>query len=204
MEETTIDVPQDPSPAAGPSAPEQIQEPAPVLATEPEQKPKGSQTPPEFLYAALAEERELRKQAEAKLAEITPVLSTDEVFSDEGKAIKGEVETLKERLEQFEDAQRLKDLQSLYPALKDKTAEFEDYRKDFPRHKLENVAKLFLTENGLMQVTQERKGLEQPSGGGHRDAVSLDMTADDAKTLRETNYKKYLELLHAGKLQNLK
>lgn len=195
MDTPITDVAQDSSPVA-PVVTEQPQETveAPVAPA------KGSQTPSENLYAALAEERRLRKEAEEQLAALASTPSTDDVFSDEGKVIQGEVETLKERLERLEYERDLERLQSNYPALKDKTSEFEDYRKDFPRHKLENVAKLFLTEKGLLDVTPERKGLEPTSGGGHRDPSPSGMTADDVKLLRENNYRQYMKLVSEGKI----
>lgn len=194
MDTPITDVVQDSSPVA-PVVTEQPQETveAPVAPA------KGSQTPSENLYAALAEERRLRKEAEDQLAALAST-PTEDVYSDEGRAIKSEVEVLKSTIEQIQDQQRLKDLHDVYPALKDKASEFEDYRKDFPRHKLENVAKLFLTEKGLLDVTPERKGLEPTSGGGHRDPSPSGMTADDVKLLRENNYRQYMKLVSEGKI----
>ena len=197
MDNTITDVVQDSSPVA-PVVTEQV--PAPEVAV----APKGSQTPAENLYAALAEERRLRKEAEDQLATLTTTPSTDDVFSDEGRAIQSEVDKLKSDIEQMQDQQKLKDLHAIFPALKDKSDEFDEYRKDFPRHKIENVAKLFLTEKGLLDVTPERKGLEQTSGGGHRDPSPSGMTAEDVKLLRETDYRKYTKLLSEGKLQDIK
>ena len=198
MDNTITDVVQDSSPVA-PVVTEQV--PAPEVAV----APKGSQTPAENLYAALAEERRLRKEAEEQLATLTTTPSTDDdVFSDEGRAIKSEVDVLKSTIEQMQDQQKLKDLHAIFPALKDKSDEFDEYRKDFPRHKIENVAKLFLTEKGLLEVAPERKGLEGTSGGGHRDPSPSGMTADDVKLLRETNYRQYTKLLSEGKLNDIK
>jgi len=150
--------------------------------------PPGAKTPPENLYAALAEERRLRKEAEDKLNNLTTSTSTDEIYSDEGKVLKQEIDTLKDKLE-------LQELQEKYPQLKGLSAEFNEFRQDYPRHKGENVAKLFLSEKGLLESA--RVGLENPTGGT-RTPVNPEMTLQDIENLRKTNYKKYLDMVKKG------
>jgi hypothetical protein len=88
-----------------------------------------------------------------------------------------------------------------YPILRDKLSEFEQYKQEYQGVKLESVAKLFLSENDLLGDSPKRKGLEK-AGGGQRVAPSEGkFTAEDAKRLRETNYKEYLKQVRSGKLQ---
>ena len=153
-----------------------------------ETQAKGSQTPPENLYAALAEERRLRKEAEDKLSNLTATPQTDETYSDEGRVLSDKIKSLEDKIE-------LQELQTKFPELKTLTSEFNEFRKEYPRHKGENVAKLFLSEKGILEPI--RKGLEKPTGGT-RTTPSPEMTADDVKRLRETDFRKYTDLLKKG------
>ena len=150
--------------------------------------PKGSQTPPENLYAALAEERRLRKEAEDKLTNLTTTPQADETYSDEGRVLSDKIRVLEDKIE-------LQELQTKFPELKTLSNEFTEFRREYPRHKGENVAKLFLSEKGILEPI--RKGLEQPTGG-QRVAPSPEMTVDDVSTLRKTNYRKYTDMVKKG------
>src|SRR3990167_6866360 len=82
-----------PVPAVSEDVPTQTPEPlpaAPVVRTTP---PKGSQTPTENLYAALAEERRKRQEAEDKLINVTAAPS------EEVSEVSVEVQSLKHTLE---------------------------------------------------------------------------------------------------------
>lgn len=178
-----------------------------VATTQPTTQPKGSQTPSENLYAALAEERRLRKEAEDKLIQATSIPSEpDEVFSDEGKALHQEITSLRTELSGIKEDLTKEKLYVMYPALKDKQAEFDEFRAD-PENSgmsLRTAAKAFLVENGLLEAPKpERKGLE-PATGGRRETPASGLSSEDVKKLRETNYKKYLEMLKAGKLKDIK
>ena len=173
---------------------EQLPE-APVVATESATLPKGSQTPSENLYAALAEERRLRKEAEDKLTNFNTTTPADEVYSDEGKLLSDKISSLELKLEKLEEDKVIVQVQSKFPMLKEHSVEFDEFRREYPRHKMENVAKLFLTEKGLLEVP--RKGLENPTGG-QRGPSEPQMTRDDVKHLRETNFKLYKEKLMKG------
>lgn len=155
----------------------------------------GSKTDSELLLKSLQEEREKRRLAEEKLKEYeTPPVS--DVFSDEGRAIVEKYVTpLQQTVESLQDQLVLKDLYNAYPDLKGLSSEFDEFRKDYPRHKLDNVAKLFLTEKGMLDTP--RKGLEKPTGGV-RTPISTGMTHEDIKNLRETNYRKYQDMLMKG------
>lgn len=185
MENPSTDVEQNSSPAT------EIQLPVePTVTTEPVETPKGSQTPSENLYAALAEERRLRREAEDKLNQLT-VTVPDTEMSDEGRELRNEINVLKDKIE-------LRELQETFPQLKDMTPEFQEFRKEYPRHKAENIAKLFLTEKGLLETP--RQGLEKPTGGP-KVPVSTDLSVDEVTKLRTTDYKKYTEMLRKGQIK---
>lgn len=174
------------------------QEVKPVVEVKPEPE-KGSKTPEANLYAALEEERRLRKEAELKAKELELQTASNEYYSDEGKTLKKEIELVKNQLEKLEEERELERIKSQYPVLKDKSAEFEEFRKDFPRHKLDSIAKIFLAEKDLVSEIQPRKGLERPVAGP-KAPPSTGMTSEDVASLRKTNFKKYMELLTSGKL----
>lgn len=163
--------------------------------------PVGSQTPPENLYAALAEERRLRKELEDKLNNLnTTVPSEDEVFSDEGKLLAGKISTLESELSALKTESTRKDVLLTYPVLKDKWTEFETFRL-LPENKgmnMRTAAKAFLVENGLTDPV--RIGLEQPTGGSRTPPTS-DMTTEDIKRLRENDPAQYRKLLQEGKIK---
>ena len=171
----------------------------PVQEATPE--PKGSKTPESNLYAALEEERKLRKEADQRANEAEEQLSAtnQDTFSDEGKTLKKQISGLEEKFKALQEEKELDGLKSQYPAIKDKWAEFDKFRADYPRTKLENVAKIFLVENGMTEEVPTRKGLERPVAGP-KIPQSTGMTSEDVANLRSTNYKKYLELLTSGKL----
>lgn len=125
---------------------------------------------------------------------------SDEVFSDEGKALKNQISSLEGKITSIEEERNLERLYNQYPLLREKAGEFIEYRKaEHPKAKIESVAKLFLAENGLLEPT--RKGLEKPSGGTRIPGASGTMTSQEAETLRTTNYKKYREMVKAGTLK---
>ena len=157
----------------------------------------GEKTDPALLLQSLKEEREKRRIAEQERDEALQSKQTSEdVFSDEGKAIVDKyVKPLEKEIESLREQNALKDVHAVYPALKDLSGEFEAFRQEYPRHKLENVAKLFLSEKGLLDAP--RKGLEKVTGGP-RVAVSTEMTAEDKKNLRTNNPRKYEDMLKKG------
>lgn len=180
----------DPQPSEG-------KEPAEVISEEvapPVQA--GDKTPPNLLLKSLQDERDKVKQLEEELEQLkSSTLPEDEVFSDEGKALKKQITALTEKINSIEEDKNLQLLYAQYPVLKEKSEEFKTFREGYPRTKMENVAKLYLAENGLLEPV--RKGLEKPTGGP-RVPITSGMTADDVKTLRETDFKKYQELLSKG------
>lgn len=175
----------------------QTQEPAAVVTATQATQP-GEKTDPALLLKSLQEEREKRKRAEEalKVLESNQVPSDTEVYSDEGKAIVDKfVKPLEREIQTLREQSELKDVYATYPDLKGLSSEFDEYRKDYPRHKLGNIAKLFLNEKGLLE--SPRKGLEKTTGGP-RTPVQTGMTAEDVKNLRTNNPRKYEDMLRKG------
>jgi hypothetical protein len=162
----------------------------------------GSKTPPELLLKSLQEERDKIKKLEEEKRILEEELNTpksEEVFSDEGKVLERKITSLTDKINQLEEEKSLEKLYSEYPVLREKSEEFKEFRKtEHPKAKMESVAKLYLVENGFYE--QPRKGLEKPTGGT-RTPMTSGMTADEIKTLRETNYKKYSEMLMKGQIK---
>ena len=163
----------------------------------------GAKTDSELLLKSLQDEREKRRQAEERqktmeeeLLTLKSSLPSDEVFSDEGKAILKRLEAQEQRFAQLEEEKNLEKLYNQYPVLRESADKFLEYRQqEHSRAKLESVAKLFLSENGLLEPT--RKGLEKPTGG-IREPVPQGMTQEDIKKLRETDYRKYTDMIKKG------
>lgn len=185
-----------------------IQESSPVVPTEDIKLPeavevvtaeKGTKTPDNNLFAALQEERRLRKEAELRAKELETAPS-EEIYSDEGKVLRKEILTLKSQLDSIAEERELEGVKSQYPALRDKSSEFDEFRKEYPRHKLDNVAKIFLAENGLLAEVPTRKGLEK-TVAGPKTPTPTGMTSEDVANLRKNNYPKYVELLRTGQLK---
>lgn len=196
--ENTPDVSGNSSPAVSEDLKPQPQLPEVSVVTPqaPVTPPKGSQTPSENLYAALAEERRLRKEAEDKLLTFNTTTPSEEVYSDEGKVLLDRIAALEARDKAREEQLELERVFTQFPLLKEKANEFKEYRDaEHPRAKIESVAKLFLAEQGLLEPT--RKGLEKPTGGT-RTPMTSEMTSEDVKVLRETNFKKYSDMLRKG------
>ena len=199
--ENTNDVTQGSSPVVSEDAntQPQSQETSAVVSESVATQAPGSKTPESNLLAALQEERRMRKEAEDKLKTFNTADSSDEVWSDEGKLLKDQISSLEGQLNSLKEEKELEKLHTQFPALKDKASEFEQFRAEYPRHKLENVAKLFLVEKGLAEAP-ERKSLEKPTGGT-RTPQKSGISAEDAQKLRTSNFKKYLELLQSGQIR---
>ena len=160
----------------------------------------GDKTPPNALLESLQKERAKRKELEELLAKQN---SPDiEVFSDEGKALKGQIDSLKAQLTALTEDKILSSVQAKYPAIADKMEEFNEFRQSYPTANMDSVAKLFLVENDLLQPKAPPKGLERGSTGP-RTIPKQGMTSEDVKDLRTNNYKKYMDMLVAGKLDNI-
>lgn len=178
-----------------------------TVVTEPAPKP-GEKTDPALLLEALHKEREEKKEErrlrlaaeEALLARNTPENTVVE-FSDEGKILLDKIASLEKKSSSRDEKDRLNAVQSVFPALKDKFQEFEDFRNN-PENagmQIETAAKAFLVENDLLEKPQTRKGLERETGGT-REPVKQGRTPEEVDELRTTNYRQYVKELKAGTL----
>lgn len=163
----------------------------------------GDKTDPNLLLKSLQEEREARRADKARIAELEGMLNpnssdVDEVFSDEGKLLKREIDSLKSKLLEKEEKEALDAIMTEYPALKDVKSEFDEYRKKYPLVELGSIAKLFLNENGMLN--QKRKGLLRPTGGD-KTPVPTGMTAQEIENIRKNSGKKYREMLKKGQIK---
>lgn len=144
------------------------------------------------------------KELRAKLKEIEQLPTIDDVFSDEGKLLSKEIDTLREQISSMQIEQTRGELESLYPVLKDKKEEFEEFLQDEENKNipLGKVAKLFLLDKGLLETNmQERQGLERPTGGQRGDPEKQGISSEEIKDLRVNHPKKYAQMLREGKLK---
>lgn len=191
-------------PDSGVVNPPKMEAPDPgSAAPEPPAFQAGDKTDPNLLLKSLQEERDKRRELEGQINDLESKLSTlsdDEVFSDEGKILKKEIGSLRSELTEIRGELSKEKIISSTPILKEKWSEFEEFRA-LPENKgmnLRTAAKAFLIENGLLEPS--RKGLEKTTGGP-RMPLTSGMTAEDVKTLRETNFRKYQEMLMKGQIK---
>lgn len=159
---------------------------------EPEMAP-GTKTDPALLLKSLKEEREKRRLLEQELDSFKKTPESDDIYSDEGKVLKKEIQTLNERIE-------VKEIIEQFPQIKGKYSEFMEFKRDYPGISTERVAKLFLSESGLATPKIVRKGLEKASGGS-REATPQGITTEDVANLRTTNFRKYSQMVREGKIK---
>jgi hypothetical protein len=159
----------------------------------------GSKTDSTLLLASLHEEREKRRKAEEALAALQtqPSYIPDDQYSDEGRALKAEIDRLSGIISQGEAEKQKVALFTQYPQLKDKAEEFEVYRAAKPGYTPEDAAKLFMADQGLLTPT--RKGLEK--GGTQRGTPSTgEMTPEDTERIRVNEPRRYLKMIADGKI----
>lgn len=160
----------------------------------------GEKTDPALLLKSLQEEREKRRvetetriKVEQELQALKSV--SPDALSDEGQLLQKEIGNLKEAIE-------LKDLNTKYPVLLDKATEFQEFRQSYLTISLDKVAKLFLSENDLLEQPKPRKGLES-SRGGERIAPKQGLSSEEIENLRNNNYRLYKQKLQAGEFKNI-
>ena len=192
MDNTTVVNSEPTTPSGEPNAPEDAGgEPQPQA---------GDKTPSHLLLKSLQEERQKVKELEETINQLKSSPTSEDVFSDEGKVLDSKIKTLENELSTLRTESSRKDVLITYPVLKDKWSEFEEFRNN-PENKgmnMRTAAKSFLVENGFFEPT--RQGLEKPTGGAGTPSPTS-MTADDVKTLRETNWRKYQELVKSGQIK---
>ena len=155
----------------------------------------GDKTDPNLLLKSLREERERRRLLEERVVQLESSVSsesTDNSTEDMGQ-LRTELSEIKSKLNKRE-------ILDSYPVLKEIWQEFEEFR-DNPDNKgmnLKTSAKAFLVEKGLLEPS--RKGLEKGTGGT-RVPMSTGMTTEEIKKLRETNYRKYEDMLMKGQIK---
>lgn len=181
--------------------PEVIEQVSPVeVVTETVPKP-GERTDSALLLESLQKERDKRRQLEAELAQVRTQVPAEQVaFSDEGKSILKVVDSVKTELTRTQEELAMERVLSANPQLKDKKAEFEEFRLD-PSNagmSLQTAAKAFIVEKDLVEKSP-RKGLEPASGGG-RTVPQIGMTPDEIDNLRVTNYREYAKRIRNGTL----
>ncbi len=153
----------------------------------------GSQTDSALLLTKLQDERKKRRDLEDEIQTLKgapPAPASTQPAPTDLATLSAEIETLKK------DGVR-KDLFLEFPLLKERSADFDKYVSD-PENagmSLKTATKAFMVENGL--GAPRRPGLEKPTGGD-RVPPSTGMTVDDIRILRETNYKKYIDMLQKG------
>ena len=144
-------------------------------------------------FERLKKEQERGIELEARIAELSaqsvPSGQNDEAISK----LQGELATVK-------SAQQRSEVLEAHPQLKEVWDDFEKFRADEDNKgmNLKTAAKAFLVEKGLLD--KPRQGLERPTGGD-RTPVSSGMSNEDVKKLRETDYKKYRDLVKKGIIQ---
>ena len=151
-----------------------------------------------------AQKEHWREKYERDIASKTtePVSSEEEVFSDEGKALKGEITSLNEKLRTIERRDARREVEVEYPVLKDKREDFDAFLEDEENKRLsmKKAAKLFLAEKNLLaSEPPERKGLEKPTGGGVTPPEPK-LSNEEIEDLRKNNWRQYEKLLRAGKI----
>lgn len=164
------------------------------------------------IAALKQKEVELQKQKEhwrekydRDIVKAQPVVDDQDVFSDEGKLIqkkfKEETAALAERLKAFERRDERREAEDMFPVLRDKKSDFDEFLEDEENKRLsiKKAAKLFLAENNLLDQAPERKGLEKPTGGGQK-IPSTTPSEEDIEYLRKNDYRKYEKLLREGKI----
>ena len=161
----------------------------------PETPQAGDKTNPNLLLKSLQEEREKRKELETRIQQLEE--SNNPSVSSEPE---DEIGTLKLELAEVKSKQQRSEVIESYPALKEIWSDFEEFRteSDNKGMNMRTAAKAFLTEKGLLEP--KRKGLEKPTGGPRVPQLT-GMTAEDVKNLRETNFKKYSEMLMKGQIK---
>lgn len=142
---------------------------------------------------------ERAKKGEQKVEELQAEIESlkTQVPSDFRDERVGELQA---EIAQIRAKQAKSDLVEKYPVLKGEWDAFEAFRNE-PDNKGMNIntaAKAFLTEKGLLGSPQPRAGLERPTGGQPAPVQTGKMSAEEAKKLRESDPKKYRDMLKKG------
>ena len=169
------------------------------------------QNPPEEPTVSLSQEEldDLKHRAEVssqnferlkKVQEENELLKAQLVDNPVLPELDDPVDSLKSELSEIKQKLQKSEVIESYPILKETWQDFEEFRQ-LPDNKgmnMKTAAKSFLIEKGLLETP--RKGLEKLTGGGH-EPISSGMKTEDIKRLRETDYRKYSEMIRKGQLK---
>ena len=139
---------------------------------------------------------ERAKKAENRVKELETLEDINLTIGDGDESIT----TLTQKVSDMGKKLAENEVKKLYPQLEEVWQEFELF-KDEDENKgmsLKTAAKAFVIEKGLSGTT--RKGLEKPTGGP-RVPVSSGMSTEEIKKLRETDYRKYVEMLNKEQIK---
>ncbi len=167
--------------------------------TPPPDRPKGM-----VPYQAMEEERRKRKDLEKKLKDLETSSSIipDDQLSDEGKSLKQEILKAQDKIASLEAEKQRDQVYSKYPQVADKAGEFEDFREEYPSLTLEQTAKLFIAEKGLIDAPK-RKGLERATSGP-RGGKEEEVSSDDITRLMKGDERKFAKMIRQGKFDQMK
>ena len=186
MEENTGVTPES-SPGIG-SQPATVAEPI-AEVPQPQKPPKG------FVpYQALEEERAKRKELEEQIKNTSATLEEpdEDVYSDEGKVLKGEIKALNERIRAGERKEARREAEASFPVLREKREDFDAFLEDEENKRLS-------VQNLLASEPPVREGLEKPSGGG-QSPPEPKFSNEEIAHLMKTDWKKYEKLLRSGEI----
>lgn len=168
--------------------------------TQETETPKTEVPAPEKDYKQMFEDQRRRaEKAEKEAKELLGRLSSNSVLLEEGSDDK-EAGRIKNELAEIKAKLAKTEVQEAYPVLKEAWKDFEEFREleENKGMNLRTAAKAFLVEKGMLEP--QRKGLEKPTGGT-KTPVSSGMSADEIKKLRETNFRKYTDMLMKGQIK---
>lgn len=159
----------------------------------------GEKTDSALLLKSLQEEREKRRLADAEVERLKKLQDPQDIVSDEGRVLQKQIAEISSELESRKTMEAIGALQARFPALKDKSSEFESYLQANPGVGLEIAAKAFLVDHDLIEAPR-RQGLEK-STGGTRAPAKAGMSADEIDDLRINNYRKYSDMVRKGQVK---
>lgn len=175
-----------------------------TLVTETENDPEVDKPPKGFVpYQALDEERRKRKELEKQLTQIQINSVSSEIppdsLSDEGRLLQQKIDEQNKKIALLLEEQSQERLFNKYPILLDKEDEFNDFKLQYPGVPTDKVAKLFLSENNLVETKPARKGLERPTSGPKAQREET-ITGQDVDRFMKGDEKKLQKMIMSGQL----
>lgn len=142
-----------------------------------------------------------REKYERDITNKPPAEVDDDFLSDEGKLLKEKINKLEQQLTLRTKQDEESRIFTLYPQLKEKRDEFQEFLDDPDNGglKIDKAAKLFLLEKGLLETPSKRIGLERGTGGSKTGNPST-LSQDDIRRLRENQPRRYQQMLRDGRI----